>query len=172
MVFVRGVHEEAQEEDVHDAFAEFGDVKSIHLNLDRRTGAAVLPPPWPGEASRAASLRCCSPRVKLPARSGPAKPHGQLLCDAVAVGAESCLVLTVGEDMPRFVSLWHPTSLDGRCVSCACAAGFVKGYAIVEYGSKQEAEAAIAGMDGKELLTQTVHVDWAFSSGPLRKVRR
>ncbi len=32
--------------------------------------------------------------------------------------------------------------------------GFVKGYALVEYGSKQEAQAAIDEMDGKELLTQ------------------
>lgn len=32
--------------------------------------------------------------------------------------------------------------------------GFVKGYALVEYGSKQEAQAAIDDMDGKELLTQ------------------
>ena len=38
ILFIRNIHEEAQEDDILDLFSEYGDVKNIALNLDRQTG--------------------------------------------------------------------------------------------------------------------------------------
>ncbi|CAE8583986.1 unnamed protein product [Polarella glacialis] len=87
VVIVSGVHEEAQEDDVFEAFSEFGEIKNLHLNLDRRTG-------------------------------------------------------------------------------------FVKGYAFIEFESKQEADAAIKGLHGQPLLDQKLSVGWAFTKAGARRKRR
>ncbi|KAI2474720.1 RNA-binding protein 8A [Pyrenophora tritici-repentis] len=44
--------------------------------------------------------------------------------------------------------------------------GYVKGYVLIEYATLDEAKAAIKGANGKELLEQTVAVDFAFVRPP------
>lgn len=38
VLFVRGLHEEANEDDVRELFSEYGSVSNISVNMDRRTG--------------------------------------------------------------------------------------------------------------------------------------
>jgi len=42
--------------------------------------------------------------------------------------------------------------------------GFVKGYALVEYEEKTQAEKAIEALNGSQLMEKTLEAGWAFST--------
>ena len=38
MIIATNIHEEADEDQLQDIFREYGEIKNMHLNVDRRTG--------------------------------------------------------------------------------------------------------------------------------------
>ena len=45
--------------------------------------------------------------------------------------------------------------------------GYVKGYALLEYSTMQEAKQAIQTYNNKKMFGSTVRVDWAFKKHPM-----
>ncbi|KAI8342426.1 hypothetical protein BC941DRAFT_448655 [Chlamydoabsidia padenii] len=81
VIIVRGIHEEADEDALTEKFSDFGIIKDVHFNLDRRTG-------------------------------------------------------------------------------------YVKGYALIKYETRREAQLAVDDANDTKFLGQLIQVDFAFGKGP------
>lgn len=50
--------------------------------------------------------------------------------------------------------------------------GETKGYSFIEYALQEEAQEAIAKMNGNKINERPLKVDWAFKTGPIPDIKR
>jgi len=138
IIIITGVYEEAQDDDIHDKFAEF-------VRVSPHDPAATSIEERPCSLTHS----MIGPDSQPPA---PARPSNRL-----RQGTHIA---------PTYWSLFQATDTRDDCSIAWLLVLQPKGYALVEYETAEEAQAAIDGANGSKFMGKDIAVDWAFSKAP------